>query len=85
MNNNGGQMREHTCHPRNGRTDLSAVAEPAFMESYEIDWTIAKVIDTAANTRTQKVEALHIARKAPSLNKESGISLSASSYASGIG
>ena len=55
------------------------------MESHEIDWTAAKVIDTATNTRTRRVkEALHIAQKAPSMNKDSGMSLSASWYASVI-
>ena len=70
---------------QNGRTDLSAVAEHAVVESHEIDWTTAKVMDPAANTRTRKVkEALHIARKAPSVNKDSGMSLSASWNASVI-
>ena len=41
------RMQEHTHHTRNGRTDLSAVAERAVVESHEIDWTTAKVIDTA--------------------------------------
>ena len=84
-------MQEHTCHTRNGRTDLSAVAEHAVVESHEIDWTTAKVIDTATNTHTRKVkEALHVAQKVPSIaqvpsmNKESGMSLSASWYASVI-
>ena len=77
------RMQEHTRHTRNGRTDLSAVAEHALVESHEIDWTTAKGIDTAANTRTRKVkETLHIAQEAPSMNKDSGISLSASWYAS---
>ena len=75
-------MQEHTRHTQNGRTGLSAVAEHAVVESHEIDWTTMKVIDTATNTRTQKVkEALHIARKAPSMNKDSGMSLSASWHA----
>ena len=78
-------MQEHTHHTWNGRTDLSAVAEYALVESHEIDWTTAKVIDTATNTCTRMVkEALHIARKAPSMNKDSGMSLSASWYASVI-
>ena len=78
-------MQGHSRHTRNGRTDLSAVAEHAVVESHEIDWTTTKVIDTATNTRTRKVkEALHIAQKAPSMNKDSGMSLSASSYASVI-
>ena len=69
----------------NGRTELSAVAEHAVVECYEINWTTAKVIDTATNTRTRKVkEALHIAQTAPSMNKDSGMSLSASWYASVI-
>ena len=55
------RMQEHTCHTRNGRTDLSAVAEHAVVESHEIDWTTAKVIDTASNNRTRKVkQALQI-------------------------
>ena len=45
------RMQEHTRHTRNGRTDLSAVAEHAVVESCEIDWTTTKVIDTATNTR----------------------------------
>ena len=50
---------------------------------HKIDWATAKVINSAANTHTRKVkEALHIARKAPSMNKESGMSPSASWYAS---
>ena len=79
------RMQEHTRHTRNGRTDLSAVPEHAVVESYEIGWTTAKVIDTATNTRTRKVkEALHIAQKVPSMNKDAGMSLSASWYASVI-
>ena len=75
-------MQEHIRHTRNGTTDLSAVAEHAYVESHEIDWTTTKVIDTAANTRTRKVkEALHIALKVPSTNKDSGMSLSARWYA----
>ena len=71
-------MQEHTSHTRNGRTDLSAVAEHAVVQSHEIDWTTTKVIDTAANTRTRKVkEALHITHKVPGMNKDSGMSLSA--------
>ena len=78
-------MQEHTRYTRNGRTDLSAVAEHAVVESHEIDWTTAKVIDTAASAPTRKAkEALHIAQKAPSMNKESGMSLSAIWYASVI-
>ena len=78
-------MQEHTRHTRNGRTDLSAVAGHAVVESHEIDWTTAKLIDTATNTLTRKVkEALHIAQKAPSMNKDSSMSLSASWYASVI-
>ena len=78
-------MQEHTRHTRNGRTDLSAVAEHAVVESHEIDWTTAKVIDTVANTCTLKVkEALCITQKAPSMNKDSGMSLRASWYSSVI-
>ena len=77
------RMQEHTRHAQNGRTDLSAVAAHAVVESHEIDWTTTKVIDTATNTRTRKVkEALHIVQKATSMNKDSGMSLSASWYAS---
>ena len=79
------RMQEHTRHTWNGRTDLSAVAEHAVVESHEIDWTTAKVIDTAASAPTRKAkEALQIAQKAPSMNKESGMSLSAIWYASVI-
>ena len=50
--------------------------------SYEIDWATAEGIDSAANTMNtsaQKVkEALHIAREAPSMNKDAGMSLSPS-------
>ena len=78
-------MQEHNCHTRNGRTDLSAVAEHAVVECQEIDWTTTKVIDTATNTRTLKVkEALHIAWKAPSMNKDLGMNLSTSWYTSVI-
>ena len=60
--NNDGQMQEHTRHTRNGRTDLSAFAEDGVVKSHEIDWTTAKVIHAAADTRTRKVkEAQHIA------------------------
>ena len=55
------RLQEHTRHTRNGRTDLSAVAEHTVVERYEIDWTTAKVIDTASNNRTRKVkQALQI-------------------------
>ena len=76
------RMQEHTRPTRNGRTDLSAVAEHAVVESHEIDWTTAKAIDTAANTLTRK--ALHIAQKAASVNKDLGMSLSASRHPSVI-
>ena len=73
------RLQEHTRHTRNGRTDLSAVAEHAVVESHEIDWTTAKVIYAAASTRPWNVkETLHNARKAPSMNKNSGMNLSAS-------
>ena len=78
-------MQENTRHTGNGRTDLSAVVEHAVVESHEIDWTTTKVIDTATNTRTRKVkEAFDIVQKAPSMNKDSGMSLSTSWYASVI-
>ena len=76
------RMYEHSPYTWNGRTDVSAVAEHAVVVSHEINWTTAKVINTAANTRMRKIkEALHIARKVPSMNKDSGMSLSASWYA----
>ena len=37
------RMHEPTHCTRNGRTDLSAVAEHAVVESHEIDWTTTKV------------------------------------------
>ena len=78
-------MEEHIHHNQNGRIDLSAAAKLPVVESHEIDWFIATVINTAANTSTQKVkEAIHITRKASSMNKDSGMSLSASWYASVI-
>ena len=60
-------------------------SQHAAVESHEIDWTTTKMIDTAANTRMRNVkEALHIAQKAPSMNRDSGMSLSYSWYASVI-
>ena len=49
------------------------------MNGHEIDWATAKVIGSSKTTRARKVkEALHIARKAPKMNKDQGMILSAS-------
>ena len=73
------RIKEHTRHTRDSRIDLSAVAEHAAVNGHEIDWATAKVIDSAKTTQARKVkEALHIARKAPKMNKDQGMILSAS-------
>ena len=74
--NNGSQNAGTSRHTWNGEVDFSAVAEHAAVQSHEIDRATAKLIDSVASTHTQKVkEALHIAQKAPSMNKDSGMSL----------
>ena len=73
------RIKEHARHTRDSRIDLSAVAEHAAVNGHEIDWATAKVIDSAKTTQARKVkEALHIARKAPKMNKDQGMILSAS-------
>ena len=59
------RMQEHIRHTRNGRTDLSAVAEHAVVESHEIDWTTAKVTDTATNTRGGRSRRLYTLHRKP--------------------
>ena len=73
------RIKEHTRHTWDSRIDLSAVAEHAAGNGHEMDWATVKVIDSAKTTQARKVkEALHIARKAPKMNKDQGMILSAS-------
>ena len=73
------RIKEHTRHTRDSRIDLSAVAEHAAVNGHGIDWATAKGIDRAKITQAREVkEALHIAHKAPKINKDQGMILSAS-------
>ena len=73
------QSRRVLAATPDSRIDLSAVAEHAAVNGHKIDWAPAKVIDSAKTTQARKVkEALHITRKAPKMNKDQGMILSAS-------
>lgn len=72
------RMSEHARHARNGRIDLSAVAEHARMEDHAIDWEGAKILDREQGWHARKVkEALFIKKTMPEMNKDKGMELSA--------
>ena len=71
-------VKEHVVHARNGRTDLSAMAEPAW-SGHKMNWT-PKVLASEKTTKERRVrEALEIharSRIAPTLNRDKGVELS---------
>ena len=72
------RLAEHLAHAKNGRVNLSAVAEHAIMRDHRINWTEPEVIDRDDRTISRRVkEALWINKTKDTMNKDRGLELNA--------
>ena len=72
----GVRMKEHYDAIRLGRTEKSAIAEHmhSIREGHENDRESLCIIDGTSWNREQKIrEALHIGKRKPSVNRDTGI------------
>ena len=70
------RKKEHCDAIRLGRTEKSAIAEHVHstLEGHDMDWESLCIIDGASWNRERKIrEALHIGKRKPSVNRDSGI------------
>jgi len=73
------RIEEHKRHSRNGRFDLSAVAEHSIFNNHTIDWEGSKIIGREDRWHARKIkEALLISKHNPTMNKDKGTELSLS-------
>ena len=71
------RKKEHERHTNSGRIEESAVAEHVWDSNHRINWNAVKVLDMERGWRARRTkEALHIAIRKPSLNRDVGLELS---------
>ena len=71
------RIGEHKRHVKKGEVGRSAIAEHTILKSHAIDWESASVIDVSRKYWQRRVkEALHIAQRENTMNKDSGLQLS---------
>ena len=71
------RKKEHERNTRLAQVEMSAVAEHVWLNDHKIHWAETSILDSEANFRSRRVkEAIWIALKSPSLNRDSGLELS---------
>ena len=70
------RVKEHASYVKNGRFDMSAVAEHVVFEQHALDFDNVEVIDCERHGLKRRVkEALHINVEKHSMNKDKGLEL----------
>ena len=71
-------INQENCDIRLGRIEKSAIAEHVHNTLHEIDLESLRLIDRASWKRRRKIsEVLHIGKRKPSMNRDTGIERSA--------